>query len=449
MRRALAAAAILFASTEAEAAVCNGRPTDAGGFAGYSYDAAEAKFFDGTKVRVHYTTSGQHAPDQATTRGDGVPDTVAFAAQTGDDALATYAQMGFLVPPDDASCSSNGGDAKLDIYLVKFAGADGTTTPEACNGSICASFVLSDSTFVGRGYKTPQEGFQTVITHELFHTVQNAYDKDLDRFWAEGTAQWAMKTLHPDLPDFENQLPAFFSEPNRSIDSAPSGVTAGYLYGAAIWPLFLSTRHGEDVVKLTLEAEKRGKTSLPAVDEVLQSEGSSLAAEFPLFWAWNVATKKLAGTGGYPNAAKYPGVKTTELSDGETGITSGFGAFTYHLAVDGPKSVSLETDAARNGGVLVPIVNGVPALDQAKALPANVETEAIVVVAGITSKKTDAPFTVHLGAPTAEETPDAGVPPASTTSSSGGCTTAAAESRPSWMWLTGLVALFFLRKKRR
>src|SRR5262249_15241758 len=152
----------------------------------------------------------------------GVPDHVALAADTAEDALTRYAEMGFRKVPSDAACTSNGGDDKLDIYLVRFAGADGSPLAE-CNGGSCSSFALVESTFRGKGYSTPAEGFRTVITHELFHAVQNTYKQGDAPFWAEGTAQWAMKTLHPELQDFERALPKFFEDTSRSIDAAPGG----------------------------------------------------------------------------------------------------------------------------------------------------------------------------------------------------------------------------------
>ena len=402
MKRLVATAlgsGLLLVAATAAAVPCSGRPTDPAGGAGYSYGAAEVKTFDSTSIRVHYATSGTHAPALTTTRADLVPDSVALTGHIADTALAKYAAMGFKAPPSDSACTSNGGDGKIDLYLVAFAGADGTTVPEACTGAVCSSFLLVESTFAGRGYPTVTEGFETVVAHELFHAVQNAYDHDMDRFWAEGSAQWAMKSVYPGLTDFENQLPAFFKDNTRSLDTQPSGVTAGFLYGSAVWPLFLTLKHGPDTVKLVLEAEALGATSLIAVDAVAKSKGSSLAQDMPLFGAWNAATKALAAADGYPDAAKYPGVKIEALTDGVTGITSGLPYFAYRGTLDAAKQITLETDAARNSGVAVPIEGGKPVLAKAQPLPAVLAGDVLVVVAGTTVKKTDAPFTLHLAEP--------------------------------------------------
>jgi hypothetical protein len=268
----------------------------------------------------------------------------------------------------------------------------------------CSSFVLVESTFNRKGYASAQEGFRTVVSHELFHAVQNAYQSRPEAFaafWAEGTAQWGMKTLFPELQDFERQLPAFFSESQRSLDAAPAGVTAGFLYGSSVWPLFLSLKHGPDVIREIFELEAQGQESLPAIDAVLQSKSSSLAEVYPLFAAWNAGTGKLPSIGGYPDAAKYPGITIAELADGVAGITSGLSSFAYRGVLDARHEIVLETDATRNGGVAVPIENGTAQLDRALKLPATLEGEVLVVVTGTTTKKTDAPFTLRLQTPSA------------------------------------------------
>jgi MYXO-CTERM domain-containing protein len=451
---ALVAAAICsFAAVRAEAA-CTGRPTDASGYQGYMYAPAMALSYasPGGKALVHYATSGANAVDVTSARGDMVPDTVALAGDVADKAFAKYAEMGFKLPPGDGAC---GGDDKIDIYLVAFAGADGTTVPEACNGRACSSFLLVESTFNGRGYPTIAEGFRTVVAHELFHSVQNAYDSEIDRFWAEGTAQWAMKNVYPEVVDFERQLPAFFKDPTRSIDTQPSGVTSGFLYGSAVWPLFLTLRHGPDTVRMILEHEADGTKAIAAADAVLITKGSSIAEDYPLFGAWNAATNTLAGTGGYPDAAKYPGVKIASLDDGVNAIASGLAYFPYRTTLAVPMKIWLETDESRNAGVAVPIENGKPNLTKAQKLPANLEGDVLVVVGGITTKKTDAPFTLHIVPPdgpvgsSGGMTGDAGTTGGSSSGDGGGCAVASASDPSALPVLALAVAGMVLVRARR
>ena len=339
-------------------------------------------------VKVFHDTSGTHATS---------PANAALAAEIAEDALVQFAAMGFRAPLSDTGCASHGGDGKLDVYLVKFAGSDGTTVRESCRGGVCASYVLSEASFFGRSYASARQGFETVVPHEIFHAVQYAYDAEPERFWAEGTAQWAADRLRPELNDLERNLPAFFAESSRSIDTPPAGAAAGFLYGAAIWPVFLTERHGEAIVREVLELEAGGPSALAAADAALAERSTSLAAEFPLFVAWNACTADRAGEGGYPAAHEYPSIGDAVPFEGApSGVTSGFSNFTY-LAVAGETStVSVDTDAERNGALLVPLEEGRCRLDRAAPLPASFSGEALVIVSGITPKKSDAPFALTL-----------------------------------------------------
>jgi hypothetical protein len=288
----------------------------------------------------------------------------------------------------------------------------------------CASFILAKNNYAGL-YPTADQGIRTVLPHELFHAVQNAYDSNVARFWAEGTAQWAAKQLDPALTDLEKFLPGFFSETSRSLDSPPSGVTADFLYGAAIWPVFLTARHKSDVVRLILENEgAAGALTLDATDAVMMTDSSSLADEYVMFSVYNAATGTRAGAGGYANAASYPLVKTIELPEGTavSGTTSGLATFFYHVTTTSPQAVTLTADEARTRAMVLPLVDGKAAVDKAAPLPATLDGEGIIVVSGITTKKTDANFTITLTtAPNAGADGGADAAPSGGGGKSGGC----------------------------
>jgi len=404
----LFAALLATHSLPAFAAEC-ARPTNPGGAGGYDYGKVEPSSFGTSQVLVWYTTSGEHAVNSKSSRADHVPDDVATVAAVTSDALTRYAQMGFRAPLSDSlvpSCGENGGDARFDVYLMDMRGADGMAVPESgrcasVSPKQCASYLVAKSNYA-EYYDSAELGIRTVLPHEAFHAVQNAYDVDLDRFWAEGSAQWAAHRLDPILTDLERNLPAFFQQSARSLDAPPSGVTAAFLYGSAIWPVFLSERFGEDIVRSVLEQEAlQGDAAIPATDAVLRTLQTSLADEFPLFAAWNAATGARAGGGGYLNASDYPEVELDELSGaGSKAITSGLASFYYHALTTTPEQVTLETDDTRNRGLLLPFTDGLPRVDQLTPLPAELNGEGIIVVSGVTSSKKDAPFTVKLSAPT-------------------------------------------------
>ena len=446
----VAAWGVLFVARVADAAECT-RPTDPGGSNGYDYGDAKVSSFGNELVRVWYVTEGESAVDPTSTRPDGVPDEVALSAQVTSDALDAYATLGFRAPLADSlapECGSNGGDDRLDVYLMAMNGSDGQTVAESgrCisdSPAQCASFLIA-KTRLALSYGSSEVGIRTVLPHETFHAVQNAYDVELDRFWAEGTAQWAAEQLDPALTDLERNLPAFFQQAMRPLDAPVQGVTSAYLYGAAIWPVFLSERYDDDIVRLVLEQEGQAPASaLVATDVVLHTLQSSLAAELPLFSAWNAATGTRAGTGGYAAASDYPLVALTELPvAGTSAISSGFGSFFYHTQLTTPMRLSISTDTTRNAALFLPLEGGRARVDLVTPLPADVTDEGIVVVSGVTSKKTDAPFTLSFAAPPA---------PATEAKDSGGCTLAAARRAPPALsgWAATLFVLLAARRMRR
>ncbi len=466
---AATAIAAVFVCTSASAEDCPKiRPTDPGGYLGYVYESPASSFASSEgNARVWYTTTGPHAPPLKSSRSDGVPDAVVTVATVLEEAIAGYKKLGFkeaMRDGDYPTCASNGGDDRYDVYLVAFSGGDGATATERCTTASptvrCPGFMLVEKNFVGRGYKTVLEGAQTVVAHEYFHMVQNAYDSKLDRFWAEGTAQWAVKQIYPSIVDLERFLPEFFSQVERPIDGAVGGVTAGFLYGAAIWPVFLSERHGQGIVLDIFDAEGAGKGSaMDSAEVALAAKKSSVGDEFVLFSAWNAATGSRAGTGGYGKAAAYPEVKmANEFPDGVPAqvdaITAGFSA-RYYLARDpSPRKITLTADEARLSGMAVPLEGGKARIDQAKVLPTVVTGDAILVLGGRSWKKTDGPFTLAAEAPAAES--DAGTdagPPAATPGEGGksgcSCTMPASEPFVVPSWLLACLAPLVVAVRRR
>ncbi|HEX2870278.1 MAG TPA: MXAN_6640 family putative metalloprotease [Polyangiaceae bacterium] len=390
------------------------RPTEASGTTGMTYGNAEVTFYDSAsgRARIHYALAGTHAPPAASTLEDGVPDAVVVAAEAAEAALDKFGALGYRAPLSDADspCSSNGDSDAVDVYLLNFAAADGQAVPDACEAGLprrCSGYIVVENDFKRGGYANTAEGLRTVVPHELFHLVQNAYDADVERWWAEGSAQWADKQVYPELKDLERFLPDYFESPWRPLNVPPNGVITNFLYATAIWPVFLGERFDAELVREVYEGLGPDADVLPATDAALQKRGSSLAEEFLQFAAYNAATGKRApDSGGYVDAASYPlvSLKALTSSDGElvSEVGSGLGAFYYSLDAQTPLELSLEADRAREAALLVPLVDGRPRLDAAKPLPATLEGPGIVVVAGQSLLRTDAPFTLRGKAPSSE-----------------------------------------------
>jgi hypothetical protein len=458
MRRTLATALALglalLAPRLARAEDCTKqRPTDGpNGYQGYAYGADPYASFGTSRVLVWYATAGKNAPNLASTRMDGVPDMVATTAQVADEALAKFEQLGFKKPLSDGTfpaCASNGGDARMDVYLVDFTGADGLTVGEQCTTAAsgarqCPSFVLAHRR-IDSYYGSALKGARTVVAHELFHAVQNGYDQGMDRFWAEGTAQWAAAQLDPKLGDLERNLPAFFENAKRSIDVTTGGVTAGYLYGAAIWPVFLSETRSNDAIREIFDHQAAtADSAMASASAVLEARGTNLRDAYTTFGAWNASTGTRAGTGGYAKAAEYPEVALEAFpADGASGVLAGYGNRYYLVQLGAAKQLTLEADAARVNAMMVPLEGGKARVDQAKFLPANVDGDALLVVVGTSPSKADAPFTVRVGEPGPTN------PTNPTTPASGGCQATPRAPTSGGAALAAAAALVVLARRKR
>jgi hypothetical protein len=138
---------------------------------------------------------------------------------------------------------------------------------------------------------------------------------------------------------------------------------------------------------------------------VLEAQGSTLGGAFLEFAAFNAATgERAAADRGYRNAAQYPAVPLTAF-DAAPGasleeIASGLGAYYYRATVTEPIELRVEADPARIAALMLPIAaDGTVDPAAARPLPATAEGDVIVVVAGQSLARTDAPFTLLAAAP--------------------------------------------------
>jgi len=323
------------------------RPTDGTGWNGNGY-GIPAKSYDppGGHFRVFYVESGENAVDLTDAAPkNGVPD---FVELVGASAEATYAstvgQRGFRPPLDDSIYHDRpdyGGDGRFDIYLrLSGAGSDGYRVTEVCTDGTpatgggapgrCAGYFVMNPGYKNSHYPSERDGVEVLTSHELFHSVQDAYNAGQWRTWTEGTAVWNQLQVFPSSAgtwkDYLGFVPGFFREPERPLDqSMGSGAAAAYAYGAAVWVEYLSERFGPTIIREIwerLEQPPGGNAPhfLDATEAVLQARGSSLKAAWVEFTGWNLLTRERALAGqGYNRAAEYPSVRfETDLAQIES-----------------------------------------------------------------------------------------------------------------------------------
>jgi hypothetical protein len=446
-------AAWTLVSGRAEAACSTARPTTVG--ASWAYDAsAELASYApaGGAFRVWYAQTGRHAVADAAATGDAgtpeqVPGSVQLAATIAEEARLYFAEsLGFALPAVElptADCDDASADGLIDIYLVDFAGsADGTVGYDNCGAVLaeidCSGFVIIENDFRGGGYPDFETALRTVLPHEYFHLVQGSYSRSMDSWWAEGTAQWAADALHPELTDLEGYLPAYFSDVERPLDLPPATAAQPFSYGAAIFPVFLAESFGSSAIRDTFLAQREDLNALTALEQTLSAAGSSLADSFGTFARWNAATGSRADTAaGYQNAPAYPRVelKPFDATRGSVvrGATAGLSAHYYAVAAADSLTLSLEADLRKTQAWVLPLLDGRVALDKARALPAQVFGDAILVVAGLAPAKIDAPYEIAVSEPSASAQPEESEPPSASTerpiATESGCSVPRSASR--------------------
>jgi hypothetical protein len=165
----------------------------------YAY-RAPASAYAGTFAVVHYVTEPGYpdAPPPLDGNEDGIPDYVQTTALIADYALAHYEHpadcSGGAAPRCDpverfrpVRPDCGGPDRRPDVYIKELGGSgrEGLATTGGCAAG--GPFVLVDPDLIQPAGGTPVH-LSFVTAHELFHLVQFAYTREIDRWLAEGTA---------------------------------------------------------------------------------------------------------------------------------------------------------------------------------------------------------------------------------------------------------------------
>lgn len=443
------------------------RPTDGAGWNGNGYGNVRVLFHDtpGGRVRIFYTLEGESAVDPRDVEpADGVPDFVNLVARSADATWdSTITRRGFRPPLDDSIYHDRddfGGDGRFDIYLRTVGpGGDGYRVTEVCTEVpfTCSGYFVMVPRFAAGHYTSDREGTEVLTSHELFHSIQAAYDARQWPTWAEGTAVWNQTQVFPEggLRDFLGFLPYFLDEPDRPFDkSMGTGPGSLYAYGAALWPQYLGERFGVDIVREIWEGSRatvRGRSPhfLDVTEKVLSRRGTTLAEAWLEFTRWNLLTASRAdGTRGYRLAARYPGVRMEPtlrgLGEREVridGLSARYLRIEPGLSAPARLRLSLhdESDTPAVGTAYLQPAGGKPT--EERPFPSGrIDLEVapsdaiLVVVSGVVRGAPAHPVTVRLA-----EAPAA---PASTA----GCTFAPASVGPHALLPLGLL---LLRRRRR
>jgi hypothetical protein len=272
------------------------RPTEGGLFAYDSTDTVET--YDEGMIRVHYSSSGSNVAIMDDLDGSGIPDYVELVAHTANDVLEFYAGLGFLYPLSESDVGLNnlGGTSAFDFYLVDFGGnSDGMFGVDGCRGTVCAGHMVMENDFRGYGYPSLEEATDVLVSHELFHAVQAAYNANQPSWLSEGSAVWAEWVYNPEVQDFINFSAAYLSETERSIHKPPSGMTTAFSYGTALFFAFWDEYYAEETSRmLTLQESLVGLAEEEMIIAVTE-QMDDVALDWMTFSKWNLATNLRSG----------------------------------------------------------------------------------------------------------------------------------------------------------
>lgn len=255
----------------------------------------------GGHFKIHYTNSGI----------DRVPN-FAYVERLGRYLDRVWAfeidTLGYLEPPSDGSA---GGDSRYDVY-IRNIGAYGITWQENDGPrpwNDCTSYIEINNDFTSFPPNTDPEGHtegaqKVTSAHEFFHAIQMGYNKDTDPWWMEMTATWMEETAYDTVNDYYNYLETFFTQPNMSLFL----YDGSHEYSACVFPIYLSTKWGNDIIRLVWENCIR-RSAFDAISSALDSMGTSVEEALAEFFVWNYYTSVRDDGRHYPEGRDYPGVR--------------------------------------------------------------------------------------------------------------------------------------------
>jgi|GEM_PF-550644 len=235
---------------------------------------------------IHYATSGSDVPTPAA--GYTVLSWAQAVADTFENVYTTYmTTYGYHAPPG----------TPYNIYLRALAsqkvyGQTTSTSSAPSTGFAYAygSYIEIDKDFTNTVYHpliyTPLQSLQITAAHEYHHAIQYGYNFFFDIWYAEATSTWYEDELYDNVNQLYGYLDASLRNTNLSLDIAADIHTGGG-YGRWLFNRHLAEAHGGQSIvrnfweRLAATTPSGGDIPmLPIIDALLQTDGSSLGADF-------------------------------------------------------------------------------------------------------------------------------------------------------------------------
>jgi hypothetical protein len=219
----------------------------------------------GGRFQVFYVIDGRNGVGSVNSDGDAIVDRIERMAEAYDEAYATFTStLGFAPPPsDEQAIPENGGDDRIDVYVLDTGDVAGGRLIEGCPGDIikaCWSFIV---------HPIASTDDRLFARRALFNVILAGYRPYYAVPLEIGSSAWA---AGDEIYFGQHPTELALGDPKVALD----GGTSAFLG-------FLSDRHGSAPILALwtqVAAEEPPPDWKPALDALLQLDGGSLADEF-------------------------------------------------------------------------------------------------------------------------------------------------------------------------
>ena len=176
--------------------------------------------------------------------------------------------LGFKAPLSDLPLACDGGDGRLDVYIVASLGARGATVAESASVRQSSTYVLLRSGLTGGS-------LAYTATHQFMHAVQWSYPMAAAQtsygWMRNALANWAVEAVYPGnatlLSDASCHLNStFLPITSLSTGACSSSTTRTRDYGAYLLYQYIGRTAGNTKVRELLAATTTATTALGAID---------------------------------------------------------------------------------------------------------------------------------------------------------------------------------------
>jgi GNAT superfamily N-acetyltransferase len=210
--------------------------------------------------------------------------------------------LGFKAPQSDLPLACDGGDARLDLYIVAGLGSRGATIAESASLRQSSTYVLLRSGLSGGA-------LDYQLTHQFMHAVMWAYSMAADQpsygWMRNALANWAVEAVYPGnatlLADATCLMNSnFLSITSRSTGACSASTSRTRDYGACLLYQYIGRTAGKTKVRELLAATATRTTALDAIEALVTGGLRTLWPKFAKT-LWNKAPVTNAGRPAFRN----------------------------------------------------------------------------------------------------------------------------------------------------